>query len=182
MASHWNTKWEVDGYIPKFWWLFFMPLISVIIYSIFLVIPKIDPLKANIQKFRIYFDRFIFWILLFLFYIYLLTIYWNLGYTFNMNIMILPAISVLFYSIWILLWKAKRNWFIWIRTPWTLSSDYVWKKTHKLWWKLFKILSVITFLSIFTWDYAMYFVIIPTIIFTLSLIIYSYVKYWDTMI
>lgn len=177
MASHWNTLWEVDGYMPKFWGLFIMPLVSSFIFLLFLIIPKIDPLKENIKKFRTYFDTFILLILVFLFYIYLLSISWNLWYIFDMNLMILPALSILFYFIWVLLSKAKRNWFIGIRTPWTLSSDVVWDKTHKLWWKLFKILSLIILSWIFFWEDMIYFILVPVIVFTVYLIIYSYVEY-----
>ena len=52
MASHWNIKGEVDGYISKFWGLFLMPIISIGMFLLFLFIPKIDPLKSNIEKFR----------------------------------------------------------------------------------------------------------------------------------
>ena len=56
MASHWNFRGEVDDYLPKFWGLFLMPLIALGLLLLFLLIPKIDPLKANIEKFRKYFD------------------------------------------------------------------------------------------------------------------------------
>ena len=65
MASHWNTAGQVDGYMPKFWGLFLMPLFSIGIYLLFITIPRIDPLKKNIQKFRKHFDIFIVLIMLF---------------------------------------------------------------------------------------------------------------------
>jgi len=84
MASHWNFKGEVDDYLPKFWGLFLMPIISLGLFLLFLLIPKIDPLKANIEKFRKYFDGFMVLMMVFLFYIYLLSIIWNLGKRFDM--------------------------------------------------------------------------------------------------
>ena len=75
MASHWNEHGQVDGYMAKFWALFTMPLMILGLFLFFLVIPKIDPLKENIAKFRKYFDIFIVLIIGFLFYIYLLTIF-----------------------------------------------------------------------------------------------------------
>jgi len=65
MVSHWNVRGEADGYISKFWGLFLMPIISIVMVLLFLVIPKIDPLKENVKKFRKYFDAFIILILLF---------------------------------------------------------------------------------------------------------------------
>ena len=82
VASHWNAEGEVDGYMPKFWGLFLMPIISAVLLFLFIIIPKIDPLKHNIEKFRKYFDGFIVLMMVFLFYLYILTILWNMGIRF----------------------------------------------------------------------------------------------------
>ncbi|MBU2634467.1 MAG: DUF1648 domain-containing protein, partial [Nanoarchaeota archaeon] len=131
MASHWNSKGEVDDYMSKFWGSFLMPIVSLGILLLFIFIPKIDPLKKNIQAFRKYYDMFIIIMILFLFYIHILTLLWSLNIKYNMTQMLIPAIAILFYYISILMKNSKRNWFIGIRTPWTLSNDKVWEKTHK---------------------------------------------------
>ena len=177
MASHWNAKGEVDGYISKFWGLFLMPIILLGLFLLFILIPKIDPLKENIAKFRKYFDGFIVLITLFLFYIYLLTIAWNLGKRFNMGQMMMPALGMLFYYCGILTENAKRNWFIGIKTPWTLSSERVWNKTHKIGGKLFKAAGLIAFLGIFSPNYAFYFILVPALLVAFYTIIYSYFEY-----
>lgn len=177
MASHWNFQGNVDGYMPKFWGLFLMPFISVIIVLLLIFLPKIDPLKANIEKFRKYFDGFIILMMLFLLYIYLLSIYWNLGGRFNMGRLMAPALAILFYYCGVLIEKAKRNWFIGIRTPWTLSSDRVWDKTHRLGGKLFKIAGVIALLGIFFPNSGFYLVLIPVIATSFYAIVYSYFEY-----
>jgi len=177
MASHWNIQGEVDGYMPKFWGLFLMPFISLAMFLLFILIPKIDPLKENIEKFRKYFDRFMILIILFLFYIYLLTIFWNLGNEFNMNQALPPALGVLFFYCGTLIQKAKRNWFIGIRTPWTLSSAEVWDKTHQLGGKLFKVAGVIALVGVVFPDYAFFFILIPVIVASIYTVFYSYFKY-----
>jgi len=177
MASHWNTLGEVDGYMSKFWGLFLMPLISFGLFIMFLIIPFIDPLKENIEKFRKYFDSFIFFIILFLFYIYILTIIWNFGFKFDMGYATIPALSTLFYLSGILISKAEKNWFIGIRNPWTLSNDEVWKKTHKIGGKLFKLSAVIILLSLIKISLAFYFIFIPIILSVIYLTIYSYFEF-----
>jgi len=177
MASHWNAQGEVNGYMPKFWGLFLMPIISVGLFLLFLVIPGIDPMKENIAKFRGYFDGFITLLMLFLFYIYLLTIYWNLGARFDFIVAIVPAFSVLFYYMGILVEHAKRNWFIGIRTPWTLSSEKVWDATHKIGGKLFKIAAVVALLGLFFGKYAIWFVIAPALFVAIYTIVYSYFEW-----
>jgi len=177
IASHWNAQDQVDGYMPKFWGLFLMPVISIGLLLLFMLIPKIDPLKKNIEKFRKYYNWFVLLIIIFLFYIYLLTVLWNIGFRFAMSQMMLPSLGILFYYIGILLENAKRNWFIGIRTPWTLSSDKVWDKTHKIGSKLFKIIGVIAFLGIFFQKYSIWFILVPILLVAVYLIVYSYFEY-----
>jgi len=177
MAGHWNIKGEVDGYLPKFWGLFLMPILSVVMYLLFIFLPKIDPLKANIAKFRKYYNGFILLLISFLFYLYLLTIFWNLGYRFGLIQFLVPAFSVLFYYVGVLLENAKRNWFIGIRTPWTMSCDKVWDKTHQLAGKLFKISGTVALLGIFLPQFAFWFVLVPVVFSSLYLVVYSYLVY-----
>src|SRR3990172_9478163 len=143
MASHWNENDQVDGYMSKFWGMFMMPLVTLGMLGLFLIVPSIDPLKANIAQFRGTFNAFIALIIAFMLYIHGLTLAWSLGYqNFKMSIAMLPFIGVLFIFIGNLMRKAKRNWFIGIRTPWTLSSDRVWDETHRIGSVLFMISGV----------------------------------------
>ena len=102
---------------------------------LFVAIPRIDPLKANIEKFRTFYDRFVVLFMVFFFYFYLLTILWNMGVQYNFNQVLAPAFGGLFYYIGVMIEHAKRNWFVGIKTPWTLSSENVWDKTHANWRK-----------------------------------------------
>jgi uncharacterized membrane protein len=177
LASHWNAQGQVNGYMPKFWGLFLMPMISVAMLVLFVIIPQIDPLQKNIKRFVKYYEWFVILIIAFMFYIYLITIVWNLGYQFNLLLLLLPALGVLFYSAGVLIAKAKRNWSIGIRTPWTLSSDVVWEKTHRLGAVLFKIAGIITILGVFFQRYA--FAVFFTAIMSAAIvpIVYSYFAY-----
>jgi len=177
MASHWGTTGEVNGYVPKFWGLFLMPIISVLLLALFIAIPRIDPMKENIAKFRRYFDGFIVLIMSFLFYMDLITVFWSLGFRFNMVSMIAPALGILFYGAGMLIENSKRNWFIGIRTPWTLSNEHVWEKTQKLGGKLFKAAAVIAVLGIFFQQIAFYLVIVPILAVAVFTVVYSYAIY-----
>ena len=177
IASHWNIKGEVDGYMPKFWGLFLMPIISLSMFFLFLIIPKIDPLKANIEKFRKHFDMFIVIFVVFLFYVYLLTVFWNIGIKFNMIQFLAPAFGVLFLCCGEMIGKAKRNWFIGIRNPWTLSNEKVWEKTHEVGGKLFKIAGFIAFGGAILPDIARFLILFPVLFFVLYINFYSYFEY-----
>ena len=174
MASHWDPNGSVNGYMPKLVGLFLMPVISTIIFLAFLVIPRIDPLKGNIDKFRSYFDLFILLLFGFLSYLYLLTILWNLGYRFNIIQLMAPAIGLLIYYTGVLTENAKQNWFIGVRTPWTLSSERVWYKTNKLAGKLFKATGVLAMLGAAFPEQAIFFKLVPVILSAIYPLIYSY--------
>ncbi len=174
MASHWGVSDQVDGYMSKFWGVFLMPVITLGMLVMFLIIPAVDPLKANIAQFREYFNSFIALIVAFMVYIYALTLIWNLGYTnFRMSTAMLPAMGLLFIFVGVMVGKAKRNYFIGIRTPWTLSSDTVWDETHRLGGKLFIASGILALLGAFFPDYAFWFIMVPMIGTSLLTVIYS---------
>jgi uncharacterized membrane protein len=179
MASHWNVNDQVDGYMSKFWGVFLLPLITLGMWLLFLVVPSIDPLKANIAAFRGVFNLLIVLIVAFMLYIYALSLAWNLGYTgFRMSGAMLPAIGLLFIFLGFLLRQAKRNFFIGIRTPWTLSSDMVWNETHRIGAVLFMISGALAFLGGFLpGPFAFWLMFVPVLGSTLFLLVYSYVLY-----
>ncbi|CAG0996951.1 Immunity protein SdpI [Flavobacteriales bacterium] len=177
IASHWNAQGEVNGYMSKFWGIFLMPFISVGLFLLFMIIPRIDPRKSNIEKFRKYYDNFILLIFVFLFYIYLLTIFWNMGFRFNMITLLSPAFAILFYYSGVLIENAKMNWFIGFRTPWTLSSEKVWDKTHKIGGRLFKIAGIIAIGGILFQNYAIFFIIVPILLAAIYSVVFSYIEY-----
>jgi uncharacterized membrane protein len=174
IASHWNAQGQVNGYMDKFWGLFLMPAISVLLLLLFLAIPKIDPLKENIAQFRKHFDWLIVLVIGFLFYAHLLSILWNTGTSFDFTRAMVPAFGILIYFIGIVIKNAKRNWFIGIRTPWTLSNEKVWNKTHKLGGTLFKISGIISLFGLFFPKIAIILLIIPIITTAIITIAYSY--------
>jgi uncharacterized membrane protein len=179
MASHWNVNDEVDGYMPKFWGVFLMPLVTLGLFGLFLIIPSIDPHKANIAEFRESFNLFIVLFVAFMLYVHGLTLAWSLGYTsFKLSTMLLPAMGLLFIFIGFMLRRAKRNFFIGIRTPWTLSSDTVWEKTHQLGAILFMASGALAFIGgLFGGMIAFWMLFVPLIGSVIFLLVYSYVLY-----
>ncbi len=179
MASHWNANDQVDGYMSKFWGVFMMPLVTLGMFLLFIIVPNIDPLKANIAQFRETFNLFIAFMVGFMVFVHALTLRWNLGYK-NLGIgqALLPAMGLLFIIIGYLLRKAKRNFFIGIRTPWTLSSDTVWEKTHQLGAVLFMASGVFAVIGGFIGGVVAFWMLMaPLLGSTVFLLIYSYVLY-----
>jgi len=177
MASHWDINGNVNGYMSRAWALFLVPGLMIVLFGLFLLLPLIDPLKENIKKFRSTYDWFILVFTLFFFYVHGLTLAYNLGYAVDMGTSLMPAMGLLFIFLGFLLKNAKRNYFIGIRTPWTLSSDIVWDKTHQLGSKLFIIAGIITVLAVFLPSSAFYILFVAIIAASLVTVGYSYLVF-----
>jgi uncharacterized membrane protein len=177
MASHWNARGEVDDYITRFWGVLLMPTVSLAMLLFFLLIPRIDPLKKNFEEFRKYFDGFIIVILSFLLYLYFFTLAWNVGVERDIIQALSPAFAALFAYLGIMLGKTKRNWFIGIRTPWTMSSDKVWEKTHKRGSLLFRAAGLAALCGMIAPEAAIYFILVPPLLSAFYLFGYSYFLY-----
>jgi uncharacterized membrane protein len=177
VVSHWNAAGHADGSMPKFWGLGLIPIIMLAFVGLFAVLPRIDPYKKNYGKFRNYYEGFILLFILFMLAIQAQIILWSIGYQVSPNLTFPFLIGTLFIYIGFLLGHAEQNWFVGIRTPWTLSSETVWKKTHELGGKLFKIAGVISFIGVLAGEYAMWFILVPVLGVAVYTVMYSYFEY-----
>ena len=96
---------------------------------------------------------------------------------FDFNLALVPALGLLFIFIGSVLPKLKRNWFIGIRTPWTMSDDIVWENTHKLGSKLFMITGIIIMIGLLFENQLMWFILVPIGALVVWLFVYSYLDY-----
>lgn len=176
MAIHWNFRGVADGYSPRVWGLFLLPFISIGLFLLFRVIPKIDPLK-NIERFGKYYWGLVILLLVFMLCVESVVISWNLGFEFGMFQALAPAIGILFYYLGVVTEHAERNWFVGIRTPWTLSNEKVWNKTHRIGGKLFKICGVLAVFGIVSEWLGLLLVIAPILCVSVYLTVYSYFEY-----
>ncbi|MCK5282949.1 MAG: SdpI family protein [Nanoarchaeota archaeon] len=98
----------------------------------------------------------------------------NFGFSFNISYFVIPAIAILFYYMGHILKFIKKNFFIGIRTPWTLSSDDVWNKTHKLGSMTFKMNAIILLFALISPVIGFWIFIISVLVNVVFLITYSY--------
>ncbi|MFH1192425.1 MAG: SdpI family protein [bacterium] len=149
VPSHWNAAGKIDGYMSKNILVIFFPSLILGIYLLMVGLPFIDPLRKNIEKSR----EAYFWlcVILIVFYslIYLYSLYAGINSenAFPARYFMLSIFGLLMISIGSLLPKFKRNYFVGIRTPWTLHSEEVWDLTHQRARKLFTGAGIILILS-----------------------------------
>ncbi|MGE6849375.1 SdpI family protein [Bacillus tropicus] len=177
MAVHWGME-GVNGYASKFNAMLLLLGIMIFTYVLLTITPKIDPKKKNYDKFSKGYMIINYSVVVLLFLVNMLVIGVGLGYDIPMNSTPLILVGLLFIVIGNYLPQCKPNYFVGIKTPWTLSNEEVWRKTHRFSGKVFVILGIIMILSIFvpvTWkSFIMVVVIIGAVGLTMG---YSYVAY-----
>jgi uncharacterized membrane protein len=174
MPTHWNAQGEIDAWSGKNFAVFFLPIVILATYLLITFIPLIDPLKRNYPKF--YFPYFCFRTVLVVFFVllYFYTLWAALGTKLNINFLIIPAFSVLFIVIGLFLPKVKKNYFVGIRTPWTIHSEEVWDKTHQFGGKFFIAGGIIALISLLFPKYSLSIFITAVLLAAFIPVIYSY--------
>ncbi len=178
VPSHWNINGEVDSYSGPLAAAFLVPVLMVVMYISFLLMPYFDPKKDQYINFAPVYHKFKELILSFLFILYLMTGLNGLGYKINIGMYVPLMIGVMFIVIGLLLKKIKMNWFLGFRTPWTMSSEKVWDKTNKLGSQIMMISGVLMASTGFisnTFKIIMFILAILLLVFVLP--VYSYFLY-----
>ncbi len=177
VAIHWDIQGRANGFLSKFFGNFLFLGLFLLFAFIFWLIPKIDPLKDNIKKFIKEYNLIFLYLEAFLFLIYLYFLFWNLEFKFDIRIFVSLIFGLFFIAIGRALKNIKRNWFVGIKTPWTLSSDAVWQKTHYQGAKIFKVIGALSFFGIVLKKIAVFLIVFLPVLATVYLVVYSYFAY-----
>ena len=175
---HWNVNGEIDGYKSKYALILIPLILPLLTYLLLTYIPKIDP-KRKISAMGKKYDTIKFILILFMSFLALFILYSSKSQTItNPNILFI-LIGMLFTVFGNYMKTLKPNYFIGIKTPWTLENEDVWKSTHKLGGKLWFIGGLLIILLSLILDKKMnttFFIIIICIISIIP-IVYSYLEF-----
>lgn len=177
MASHWNAAGDVNGYLPRFWGVFLLPIMMAVFGVVLYLLPFIDPLKKNYRSFRKEYDGLILVLVLFLLFVHVQAVLWNAGVEISFSVTMPVGVGMLMVYLGHIMKKVKRNWFIGIRTPWTMSSDRVWEKTHMLGSKLFIASGIIIILSSLVPAYSIYLILATVFGSVILTVVYSFLEF-----
>jgi uncharacterized membrane protein len=180
VPSHFDASGQVNGYLPKLVNAILLPGISLMLFLILRFATQVGPnlgyrnqRRANTQVVNLIMVG----ILLFMLVIQLLTTAYALGARVDISLVVCLAISVLFMFLGNYLGKLRRNFWAGIRTPWTLASDIVWERTHRLGGWLFVLVGFIGLITSFFPPLRLFGLFVPLIAVVLVLVVYSYILY-----
>lgn len=178
MPVHWNAAGEVDRWGGKFEGLLLLPMLAVGIYALTIVLPMFDPGRGNYRNFPKAYNAIRIAILVFLAAIYAILLLTAFGHNVNVTMVMMFMAGGLFVVIGNYMSKIRPNWFVGVRTPWTLSSKLSWDKTHRLAAWLFLFMGLLFIAAAFvtnTWTILV--VLVIDAICVIWMIVYSYLVY-----
>ena len=160
------------------WGAWALPVFILVMWALVQVLPRIDPRGANYAKFGGTFEVIIDSIMLFMLALHLVVLRAALGYSVDMQRIIPIGAGVLLIVIGNLLPRTRSNWFLGIRTPWTLSSDRVWERTHRFGGRMFVAGGILITLAGFVWvQWANRVLFAVMTAVALSVLFYSYLEW-----
>jgi len=163
LPIHWDSNGSPDGYGSKFTALFLLPIITLGMYFFLLIVPYIAVYKKNIKSFFLYYYGIKLSLVIFMGLLYIFSII-QIFKPLNMNYLMMPLVFSFFLVLGYFIRKTKRNYFVGIRTPWTLASENNWKKTNKVGGYAMQGLGVFAIISMFLTR--------PIIVFFIGIVLY----------
>lgn len=137
VPTHWNVHGVADGFMPKPWGPFLLPLTMVGLLLFFNVVRFVSPKTAPVERFGRVYSILVSAIAAFLFVLTVAATLAGTGAAVNMTTVVLITAGALFTVLGNFMAKVTRNYFVGIRTPWTLENEEVWHRTRRLGGKVF---------------------------------------------
>jgi uncharacterized membrane protein len=132
MLTHWDTHGNVNGHMPKFWGVAIYPAIMLALCAQLALLPLISPNKFRLDDSIGTFSLVVVVIAIFILVVSVIAMQAALGTPLPIQNLVPGLLGLLFFIIGNYMGKFRKNFFMGIRTPWTLASDEVWARTNRL--------------------------------------------------
>ncbi|TFG46424.1 MAG: SdpI family protein [Dehalococcoidia bacterium] len=177
---HWGITGEPDRYGGKFEGLLLIPIITIGIYLMLLFIPRIDPKRTNYERFAGVYCIIRTVMVIFMVALHGAIIASVLGAGIDIGMTVMVMVGIMLAVLGNYFGKLKPTWFVGIRTPWTLTSELSWNKTHRLGGRMFVIIGLLLAAAgIIGQDLVFYLVFSLLLVMIVFLVVYSYFV-WKT--
>jgi len=132
MAVHWDLHGNPNGWMPRAVGAAFGPVLIFFLGFMLRVVPRIDPRAENYARFAEAYETIVASVLILMLVVHGIMLAVALGYHVSVARIVPAMVGVLFVVIGNMMPLVRPNWWFGIRTPWTLSNDRVWARTHRL--------------------------------------------------
>jgi uncharacterized membrane protein len=140
---HFGVAGQPDRYGSRVEGLLVLPIVALSLLVLLSIVPRVDPLRARYAEFAGTYAFFILALEVFMGLAYAILLASVLGVAVNVSMLLLPLVGLLLIVIGALLDQVQPNWFVGVRTPWTLSSERSWRATHRVGRWVFIVLGVL---------------------------------------
>lgn len=128
---HWNLHGRPNGYGPR-WGLFLLGPGLMAGVTLFASLGQwLSPKRFEVEDFRSTWRQMMLLLFCMMAYMYAAILWVDLHHKVNPGRMILGGVNLFIVLMGNLMGKVRKNFFIGVRTPWTLASDRVWNATHR---------------------------------------------------
>ena len=176
VPAHWDARGQINGYMSPLGAVMTPMVVIVVLAVLTLLLPAISPRGYAIKPFGSIFALIMLAVQAFVLVSALGVLLNAAGHPVQMPLICMLGIGVLFMIIGNYMGKLRKNFFIGIRTPWTLASDAVWERTHRVGGWLFMLAGVASMLLALAGGAPSGLIVIILSV-VLVLAVYSYVVY-----
>lgn len=178
MPVHWDIKGTPDRFGSKAEGLLAIPAAAAGIYVLMLVLPRFDPRRGHYERFAGVYTLIRTLLVAFLFALHLVVVLWARGIPVRVERITPLLVGALLIVLGNYMGKLRSTWFVGIRTPWTLSSEESWNKTHRLGGKIFILVGAASVLAgLLRSEHAVWAMIALMVVGMLWLTVFSYISW-----
>ncbi len=177
---HWSLGGDANRYGGKVEGLLLLPAITLVLLIGLTLLPRIEPRRASYAQFARTYSIVSLLVVVFLGVVCGITLAVAFGVPLNVSRLVLPLVGLLLIGIGAVLQDVRPNWFVGIRTPWTLSSERSWTATHRAGrWVLIGMGATIALAGVLETTWAAFLAIALCIAGVVGLVAYSFVVWRD---
>jgi len=131
VPTHWDAHGNVNGWSAR-WTLFVIdPAIMAGLLLVFAVLPWLSPKHFEVDSFRSTYLYIMVAILAMVAYIHGLILAAGLSWAIDTTRAVEGGVCLLIALLGNVMGKVRRNFYVGIRTPWTIANEQVWNATHR---------------------------------------------------
>ncbi|MBU2565935.1 SdpI family protein [Patescibacteria group bacterium] len=177
IPSHWNVNNEVDNWMPKNIGVWMMPAIALLMIILFPLLQRIDPKKENYEKFKKAWEVIQLTLVIFFAHMYAVTMYISLHIeqSYLVGRLVTFGIGAMFVILGNYMGKVRHNYFVGLRTPWTLADPEVWQKSQRFSGWMFVLGGLLMILNSILWISPFY---VLMIIIAMIVVLPTFYSYW----